>query len=107
MESLSIRTSEEVRDGHMKGKAIVALESTVLTHGLPRPQNLELALNMEQAVRKNGATPATVGFLDGYLHVGLTEAELERLANEKDVYKVGPRDYGTVIVKEACGGTTV
>jgi pseudouridine-5'-phosphate glycosidase len=107
MESLSIKTSEEVRDGHMKGKAIVALESTVLTHGLPRPQNLELALNMEQAVRKNGATPATVGFLDGYLHVGLTEAELERLANEKDVYKVGPRDYGTVIVKEACGGTTV
>jgi pseudouridine-5'-phosphate glycosidase len=107
MESLSIKTSDEVRDGRMKGKAIVALESTVLTHGLPRPQNLELARNMELAVRENGATPATVGFLDGYLHVGLTAAELERLANEKDVYKVGPRDYGTVIVNEACGGTTV
>lgn len=86
---------------------IVALESTVLTHGLPRPQNLQLAQDMERTVRNNGATPATIAFLDGALHVGLTEPELERLANEKDVYKVGPRDFATVMVEEACGGTTV
>ncbi len=89
------------------GRAIVALESTVLTHGLPRPQNLQLARDMEQAVRENGATPATIGFLDGCLHIGLTDSDLERLANETDVYKVGPRDYATVMVNEACGGTTV
>lgn len=89
------------------GKAVVALESTVLTHGLPRPQNLQLARDMEAAIRENGALPATIGFLDGCLHIGLTELELERLANETDVYKVGPRDYATVMVNEACGGTTV
>jgi pseudouridine-5'-phosphate glycosidase len=86
---------------------IVALESTVITHGLPPPQNLELARDMERAVREEGATPATIGFLDGSLHIGLNDAELERLANEKDPHKVGPRDFATVITNEACGGTTV
>ena len=86
---------------------IVALESTVLTHGLPRPQNLQLARDMELEVRENGAAPATVAFLDGMLHIGLTDPELERLAAEKDVLKVGPRDFATVMVQDACGGTTV
>src|SRR5512142_2277458 len=86
---------------------IVALESTVLTHGLPRPQNIQLAHDMERIIREQGATPATVGFLDGYLHIGLTDGELDRLANEKNAYKVGPRDFATVITQEACGGTTV
>jgi pseudouridine-5'-phosphate glycosidase len=86
---------------------IVALESTVLTHGLPRPQNLQLAHDVERAVREQGATPATIGFLDGCLHIGLTESELERLANEQHAYKVGPRDFATVITQRACGGTTV
>ena len=89
------------------GKPIVALESTVLTHGLPRPQNLQLARDMQQAVRENGAMPATIAFLDGCLHIGLTDAELERLANEEDVHKVGPRDYATMMVNRASGGTTV
>ena len=62
---------------------------------------------MENAVRENGATPATIGFLDGTLHVGLADPQLERLAGEKDAYKVGPRDFATVIYKEASGGTTV
>ena len=86
---------------------MVALESTVITHGLPRPQNLTLAHDMERAVREEGATPATIAFLDGCLHIGLNEPELERLANEYKPYKVGPRDFATVITKEACGGTTV
>ncbi len=78
---------------------IVALESTVLTHGLPRPQNLQLAHDIERTVRDQGATPATIGFLDGYLHIGLSESELDRLANEKGIYKVGPRDFATVITQ--------
>ncbi|HEX2997394.1 MAG TPA: pseudouridine-5'-phosphate glycosidase [Anaerolineales bacterium] len=99
--------SIEVKRAMKISLPIVALESTVLTHGLPRPQNLQLAYDMERAVREQGATPATVGFLDGYLHVGLTEGELDRLANEKEAYKVGPRDFATVISERACGGTTV
>jgi pseudouridine-5'-phosphate glycosidase len=86
---------------------IVALESTVLTHGLPRPQNLQLARDMERAVREEGATPATIAFLDSYLHIGLNDAELERLATESDAFKVGPRDFAAFSIYDANGGTTV
>lgn len=86
---------------------IVALESTVITHGLPRPQNLTLAHDMERTIREEGATPATIAFLDGQLRIGLNEPELERLARQEDAYKVGPRDFATVMSKEASGGTTV
>ena len=86
---------------------IVALESTVLTHGLPRPQNLQLARDMERAVREAGATPATIAFLDGHLRIGLNDLELEQLANAKEPLKVGPRDFAKVITEEANGGTTV
>jgi pseudouridine-5'-phosphate glycosidase len=87
--------------------SVVALESTVLTHGLPRPQNLQLARDMERVIREEGATPATIGFLDGNLHIGLNDAELARLANENNAIKIGPRDYAAVAVKKLCGGTTV
>jgi len=98
---------EEVKQA-LKGVApIVALESTVLTHGLPRPQNLQLAQDMERTVREEGAIPATIGFLDGALHVGMNSAELERLANEKQPFKVGPRDFAAVMTTHSCGGTTV
>ena len=107
MDQPTINYSTDIRDGMKLRKPIVALESTVLTHGLPRPQNLQLARDMERTVREAGAIPATIGFLDGKLHVGMDEAELERLANEENVYKVGPRDFATVIAKKACGGTTV
>jgi pseudouridine-5'-phosphate glycosidase len=86
---------------------IVALESTVLTHGLPRPQNLQLARNMERTIRDEGATPATIGFLDGKLYIGLEDPQLDRLANEDHALKVGPRDFSTIMVKKASGGTTV
>ena len=99
--------SNEVKRAMNISLSIVALESTVLTHGLPRPQNLQLAHDMEQAIREDGATPATIGFLDGSLHIGLSESELVRLANEKVVYKVGPRDFATVITHQRSGGTTV
>ncbi len=99
--------SNEIKRAMSISLPIVALESTVLTHGLPRPHNIQLAHDMERAVREQGATPATIGFLDGSLHIGLTESELDRLANEREVYKVGPRDFATVSMREASGGTTV
>jgi pseudouridylate synthase len=99
--------SNEVRRAMNIPLSVVALESTVLTHGLPRPQNLQLAQDMERAVREEGATPATIGFLDGYLHVGFNESELERLANEPEPFKVGPRDFAVFSIYEANGGTTV
>jgi pseudouridine-5'-phosphate glycosidase len=86
---------------------VIALESTVVTHGLPRPQNLELARDMERIVRENGATPATIAVLDGEIHIGLTETELERLANVENVRKISRRDFGSAILKKDSGGTTV
>ncbi len=86
---------------------IVALESTVITHGLPRPQNLVLARDMERTVRENGATPATIAMLDGKVHIGLTDEELERLANETNVRKISCRDFAIAIIKKESGGTTV
>jgi len=102
-----IVTSNEVKRAASISLSIVALESTVLTHRLPRPQNLQLANDMEHAVRTEGATPATIAFLDGNLHIGLSEGEIDRLANERHAYKVGPRDFATVISQGASGGTTV
>ena len=107
MADRTVKQNVEVQEEIKTGKPIVALESTVLTHGLPRPYNLQLARDMEQSVRATGAIPATIGFLDGKLHVGLNDAELQRLADEENVYKVGPRDFGTVIAKKVSGGTTV
>jgi pseudouridine-5'-phosphate glycosidase len=85
----------------------VSLESTVLTHGLPRPQNLKLARDMERVVRKNGATPATIAVLDGEVRVGLTDAELERLAGLENVRKISRRDFAAAIARKESGGTTV
>jgi pseudouridine-5'-phosphate glycosidase len=99
--------SPEVPTNKHHGLSLVALESTVITHGLPHPQNLELARDMERIVRENGATPATIAVLDGEIHVGLTEAELERLANADNVRKISQRDFATAILKKECGGTTV
>jgi len=90
-----------------QGLPFVALESTVITHGLPRPQNLQLARDIERTVRENGATPATIAILNGKVHVGLTDAELKRLANLDNVRKISRRDFATAIVKKECGGTTV
>jgi pseudouridine-5'-phosphate glycosidase len=86
---------------------VVALESTVITHGLPRPQNLELAREMEKQVRESGATPATIAVIKGGIRVGLTDAELIRLSGSDSVLKVSHRDFATAIVKKMDGGTTV
>ncbi|MEW6241829.1 MAG: pseudouridine-5'-phosphate glycosidase [Chloroflexota bacterium] len=86
---------------------LLALESTVITHGLPRPQNLELARAMEAEVRRNGATPATIAVLDGKIRVGLTDEELVRLAEADSPLKISRRDLAAAIAKKASGGTTV
>jgi pseudouridylate synthase len=89
------------------GIPVVALESTVITHGLPRPQNLQLARDMERIVRENGATPATIAILDGHLRIGLTDQELEQLANKEYVRKISRRDFATALFRKESGGTTV
>ena len=99
--------SHTIHRGMDSNIPLVALESTVITHGLPRPQNLALARDMERIVRENGATPVTIAILDGEIHVGLTGTELERLANEEHIRKISRRDFATAILKKECGGTTV
>ena len=86
---------------------VVALESTVITHGLPRPQNFHLALEIEKTVRENGATPATIAILDGIIRIGLKVEEIERLSKAENVKKVSIRDFAGVIMNKECGGTTV
>ena len=99
--------SEEVEKARLGHKPIVALESTVITHGLPWPENLDLALSMERTVRENGAVPATIAILDGQVRVGLSGDELEALSKATGVRKVSVRDFGPVIGKGLSGGTTV
>ncbi len=99
--------SSEINRALQTGLPIVALESTVITHGLPQPQNIQLARDMEAAVKREGATPATIALLEGKIRIGLSDEELARLAGAKSALKVSHRDFATAIVKKASGGTTV
>jgi pseudouridylate synthase len=99
--------STEVARAINIGLPIVALESTVITHGLPKPQNLELARDMEKQVRDHGAVPATVALLDGKIRLGLSDLELVRLSELDSSLKVSHRDFATAITKKTNGGTTV
>lgn len=102
---LSVR--EDIAGAIAAGKPVVALESTVIAHGLPRPQNLETARKMEEAVREAGASPATIGVLDGELIVGLSEEHLAFLSEAKDVAKVSRADLAAVLASGQPGATTV
>jgi len=97
----------EIRDALAAGLPVVALESTVISHGLPLPRNLETARQMEAAVRNAGAVPATIGLLDGRLVVGLSGAEIELLARAEHVAKVSRRDLAAVLNSRRAGATTV
>lgn len=99
--------SEEVARAVGDDAPVVALESTIITHGLPRSENLQAALDFERAVADRGAVPATIAVLDGVAHVGLETAELERLAATEASLKLSARDLPIAIVQGATGGTTV
>ncbi|MGW0965477.1 pseudouridine-5'-phosphate glycosidase [Streptomyces sp. NPDC002516] len=102
-----IVTSEEVREALDARRPVVALESTIIAHGLPRPRNLEVALELEEVVRAEGAVPATIAVLDGRPHVGLDKSRLERIANEDGIRKLGHRDLPLAVAARASGATTV
>jgi pseudouridine-5'-phosphate glycosidase len=103
----ALRVAPAVAAALARGAPVVALETAVLTHGLPRPTNLETARAMEAAVRSAGALPATVGALDGALIVGLAEAELERLGRADDAVKASVRDLPLVVARRRSAGLTV
>lgn len=105
--SLKPVLSPEVAAAQAEGKAIVALESTIITHGMPYPQNLETARRVEDEVRKAGAVPATIAVLDGTLHAGLTDTQLEALAQAKDVAKISRADMAVIMAQGRTGATTV
>ena len=102
-----IAIAPEVRDALAGGRAVVALESTIITHGMPYPANAEMARAVEALIRAEGAVPATVALIAGEVKVGLAEAELDRLAAADGVAKASRRDLAALIVQGASGGTTV
>lgn len=97
----------EVKDALEKGLPVVALESTIITHGMPFPQNVETALTVEDEIRKNGAVPATMAIIKGRLKVGLSREELDYIASASDVVKCSRRDIPFVVSGKKDGGTTV
>ena len=102
-----INFSAEVSAAITAGRPIVALESTIISHGLPRPRNLEVALEVEAIVRSEGAVPATIALIDGVVHIGLERDELERIANDDDVVKASTRDLAVIEATKRSAATTV
>jgi pseudouridine-5'-phosphate glycosidase len=102
-----VQFSEEVLHAKDDRRPLVALESTIITHGLPYPENLETALAAERIVRENGAVPATIAIIAGRLRAGLSEAEIATLAEASDARKASRRDIGPLMAKGATAGTTV
>lgn len=102
-----INLSAEIEDAIESSKPVVALESTIISHGMPYPHNLETALEVESIVRQNGAIPATIALIGGRCHVGLSKEELESFAKRHDVWKVSLRDIAYVLSKGLYGATTV
>jgi len=102
-----IKYSKEVAAAKSQGRPIVALESTIISHGLPRPINLEVALEVEDIVRSHGATPATIAIIDGEIFVGLEYEQLYRIANDENIVKASTRDLAIVCADGKSAATTV
>jgi pseudouridine-5'-phosphate glycosidase len=102
-----LKLNTEIAAALAANRPVVALESTVIAHGLPRPQNLETAHRMEQIVRQEGATPATIAVLSGKLCVGLEVQQLEHLASSEDIKKLSTRDLAIAVTSHWDGATTV
>lgn len=99
--------SQEVQEAKEKGLPVVALESTIISHGMPYPQNVQTAREVEQIIRDNGAVPATIALIDGKIKIGLSDEELEMFGNAQDVAKASRRDIGYLIATKKIGATTV
>lgn len=99
--------SEEVRHALDHQLPIVALETTIISHGMPYPQNVEMANDVEQIIRDHGAVPATIGFMDGQIKIGLSASELEEFATNKNVAKVSRRDIPYILASKKIGAATV
>ena len=102
-----LEVSPEVQGALTAGKAVVALESTIISHGMPYPDNVKTALELEEIIRKQGAVPATIAILNGKIKVGLTKGEIDFLGQSKEVLKVSRRDLPFVVAKGLHGATTV
>jgi pseudouridine-5'-phosphate glycosidase len=102
-----IAVNDEVRDALAEGRPVVALESTIISHGMPYPDNVAMATEVEQIVRDGGAVPATIAVLGGIPRVGLSEADLDLLASDPAVAKVSVRDLAHVVARRGHGATTV
>jgi pseudouridine-5'-phosphate glycosidase len=107
MSKFDVHVSEEVRDSIAHNRPVLALESTIFTHGLPRPRNAQVALESEKELRDAGVTPATIGVVKGVLTVGLSKSEIESLSNDDDVVKASIRDLPICAAKGLSAGTTV
>jgi pseudouridine-5'-phosphate glycosidase len=102
-----LQFSPEVAAARAAGKPVVALESTIISHGMPYPQNVQTAREVEQVIRDAGAVPATIALIDGKICVGLADAQLEQLGNAQDALKVSRRDLAYVLAEKKLGATTV
>ena len=107
MTDVPMLVSEAVANAQSERAPVVALESTIITHGLPYPRNLETALALEATVEAHGAVPATIAVIDGVLRIGLDRAELEALGVAEDVRKLSRADFASALVQGATGSTTV
>lgn len=102
-----LEVSKEVKEALEDGKPVVALESTIISHGMPYPKNVETALKVENIIRENGAVPATIAILGGKLKAGLTEEEITHLGKAENVAKVSRRDMAYIVSQKRDGATTV
>ncbi len=102
-----MKINPEIQKALFEGKAVVALESTIISHGMPYPKNVETALAVEEAVRQTGALPATIGIIEGEIVVGMNAEEIEQFGKRKGVAKVSKRDFPIVVAKKMWGATTV
>jgi len=102
-----LEINEKILKARKSGKPIIALESTIISHGMPYPENLKVAENLQKIALENGVEPATVCLMNGKIKIGLSAAELERLATDKNVEKVSRRDMAKVLAKKQIGATTV
>ncbi|PLW78827.1 pseudouridine-5'-phosphate glycosidase [Cohaesibacter celericrescens] len=106
-QDLPITYSAEVQAARDAGKPIVALESTIITHGMPYPENVSTALGVEQIIREEGACPATIAIIDGIINIGLSQTQIEDLAQRDDILKLSRADLAYALMSGKSGSTTV